>query len=94
MKGYDQQRQKTLANRARVIVFALMGLLVAAFFRAQVSRSSDWLPAVGIEPPSLADADRPAGDHSGSNGTADGRQRPGILGLDPAGAGGFDAPLR
>ncbi|MYA10918.1 MAG: penicillin-binding protein 2 [Gemmatimonadetes bacterium] len=43
MKGYDQQRQKALAKRARVVVFALLGLLVAAFFRAQVSRSSDWL---------------------------------------------------
>lgn len=43
MKGYDPQRQKVLATQARVVVFALVGLLVAAFFRAQVSRSSDWL---------------------------------------------------
>ncbi|MCY4574013.1 MAG: penicillin-binding protein 2 [Gemmatimonadetes bacterium] len=43
MKGYDPERQKALANRARVVVFALIGLLVGAFFRAQVSRSSDWL---------------------------------------------------
>ena len=43
MKGYDQQRQKSLATNARVVVFALIALLVGAFFRAQVSRSSDWL---------------------------------------------------
>ena len=43
MRGYDPQRQKALATRARVVVFALVGLLVGAFFRAQVSRSSDWL---------------------------------------------------
>ncbi len=43
MKGYDPQRQKALATQARVVVFVLVGLLVGAFFRAQVSRSSDWL---------------------------------------------------
>ena len=43
MRGYDPQRQKALATGARVVVFALIGLLVGAFFRAQVSRSSDWL---------------------------------------------------
>lgn len=43
MKGYDPRKQKSLATRARVVVFALLALLVGAFFRAQVSRSSDWL---------------------------------------------------
>lgn len=35
--------QKALATRARVGVFVLLGLLAGVFFRAQVSRSSDWL---------------------------------------------------
>ena len=43
MKGYDQQTQKNRAAVARVLVFVLLGLLVGAFFRVQVSRSSDWL---------------------------------------------------
>lgn len=43
MKAYDPQMQKTLATRARVAVFVLLGLLTGAFFRSQVSGSSDWL---------------------------------------------------
>lgn len=43
MKAYHPQMQKVLATRARVIVFVLLALLTGAFFRAQVSRSSDWL---------------------------------------------------
>ncbi|MYG80668.1 MAG: hypothetical protein F4187_02335, partial [Gemmatimonadetes bacterium] len=43
MKAYDPQTQKTLATRARVAVFVLLGLLTGAFFRSQVSGSSDWL---------------------------------------------------
>ena len=43
MRGYDPQRQKALAMRARVVVFVLLALLVGAFYRVQVSRSSDWL---------------------------------------------------
>lgn len=37
------QAQKALATRARVGVFIVLGLLAGAFFRSQVSRSSDWL---------------------------------------------------
>lgn len=36
-------RARSLAVRARVGVFALLGILVAVLFRAQVLRSSDWL---------------------------------------------------
>lgn len=43
MKAYHPQKQKALATRARVAVFVLLGLLIGVFFRAQVSRSSDWL---------------------------------------------------
>ena len=42
MKTYHHHQRNLRARRARVIVMALLGLLVAVFFRAQVYRSSDW----------------------------------------------------
>lgn len=43
MTARNPRQARVLAVRARVVVIALLGILIAVLFRAQVLRSSDWL---------------------------------------------------
>ncbi len=43
MNKFHHHQRKLRARQARILVFALLGLLVAVFFRAQVYRSADWM---------------------------------------------------
>ena len=43
MSPRNPQRVRVPATRARIVVVAMLGVLVAVLFRAQVLRSSDWL---------------------------------------------------
>lgn len=43
MRSRKPRQARVLAIRARIVVIALLGVLIAVLFRAQVLRSSDWL---------------------------------------------------